>query len=89
VIAEMSLNRNQHFVVLTGMAAGGGFIANDPRFGDQVTFASRYGDPSTGILSIRTFGLRGQSGPRGAGADPLPIGSLPIATLAIPLRQGQ
>jgi hypothetical protein len=67
----------------------GGFIANDTRFGEQVTFASRYGEPSTGILSIRTFALRAQSGPRGARGDPLPIGSSPIATLAIPLRQGQ
>jgi hypothetical protein len=83
------LNRTHHLVVLTGMAPGGGLIADDPWFGDQVTFASRYGDPSTGILSIRTFALRAQSGPRGAAGDPLPIGSLPIATLAIPLRQGQ
>jgi hypothetical protein len=89
VIAEVSLNRNQHFVVLTGMDGGGGFITNDPWFGDQVNFASRYGDPSTGIVSIRTFGLRAQSGPRGAGGDRSATDSLPIAILATPLRLGQ
>jgi hypothetical protein len=89
VIAEVSLNGNQHFVVLAGMAASGGFIANDPWYSDQLNFASRYGDPSTGILSIRTFALRAQSGPRGAGGDLLPVDSLPISSLATPLRQGQ
>jgi hypothetical protein len=89
VIAEVRLNRNQHFVVLTGMDGAGGFITNDPWFGDQVNFASRYGDPSTGIVSIRTFGLRAQSGPRGAGGDQSASDSLPIAILATPLRLGQ
>ena len=78
VIAEVSLNGNQHFVVLTGLATGGGFITNDPWFGDQINFAARYGDPSTGILSIRTFALHAESGPRGAGGDPQPIATLPM-----------
>lgn len=54
VIAEVSLNGNQHFVVITGYSAAGLQI-NDPWFADSVLFQSRYGDPATGILSIRTF----------------------------------
>jgi hypothetical protein len=55
VVAEVSLGGNQHFVLLTGYAATGGLAINDPWFGDSVRFADRYGDPSSGILSIRTF----------------------------------
>ena len=54
VVAEVSLGGNQHFVLLTGYTADG-FMINDPWFGDSVRFNDRYGDPSTGILSIRTF----------------------------------
>jgi hypothetical protein len=74
VVAEVRLLGSQHFVVITG-AGNGGLIINDPWFGDQVPFASRYGDPATAILSIRTFALRSSSGPRGAGGDPLPLAS--------------
>jgi peptidase C39-like protein len=74
VIAEVSLYGNQHFVVLTG-SAGSDFIINDPWFGDQVAFSSRYGDPSAGIVSIRTFAPRSPSGPRGAGGGPSPLAS--------------
>jgi hypothetical protein len=83
VIAEVSLHGSQHFVVITG-AGDARLIINDPWFGDQVPFASRYGDPSTAILSIRTFALRSPSGPRGAGGD-LP----PLASIATPLHQAQ
>jgi hypothetical protein len=55
VVAEVSLGGNQHFVLLTGYTSTGGLTINDPWFGDSVRFADRYGDPSTGILSIRTF----------------------------------
>lgn len=54
VVAEVVLNGNQHFVLITG-AGGGGLRINDPWFGDNVNFSDRYGDPSTGIVSIRTF----------------------------------
>jgi hypothetical protein len=55
VVAEVQLSGNQHFVLLTGYASAGGFVINDPWFADTVRFIDRYGDPSTGILSIRTF----------------------------------
>jgi len=54
VVAEVQLGGNQHFVLLTGYTEAG-FLINDPWFGDSVRFGDRYGDPSTGILSIRTF----------------------------------
>jgi Peptidase_C39 like family len=55
VVAEVQLGGNQHFVLLTGYTAAGGFLINDPWFGDSVRFSDRYGDPASGILSIRTF----------------------------------
>lgn len=55
VVAEVSLNGNQHFVLITGYTAAAGLQINDPWFGDAVNFSDRYGDPATGILSIRTF----------------------------------
>lgn len=55
VIAEVSLNGNQHFVLIIGYSADGGLRINDPWFGDTVNFGDRYGDPSSGILSMRTF----------------------------------
>jgi len=55
VVAEVQLNGNQHFVLVTGYDAADGFEINDPWFADSVRFSDRYGDPSTGILSIRTF----------------------------------
>jgi uncharacterized protein YvpB len=54
VIAEVSLNGNQHFVILTGHDPNG-FIMNDPWFNDRNYFSARYGDPFTGIVSIRTY----------------------------------
>lgn len=55
VVAEVRLDGNQHFVLLTGYSQDGGFVINDPWFGDSVNFADRYGDPASGIVSIRTF----------------------------------
>lgn len=55
VVAEAQLGGNQHFVLLTGYASNGGFVINDPWFADSVRFIDRYGDPATGIVSIRTF----------------------------------
>ena len=57
VVAEVSLNGNQHFVLITGYTADGGLQINDPWFGDSVRFGDRYGDPASGIVSIRTFRL--------------------------------
>jgi peptidase C39-like protein len=55
VVAEVQLGGNQHFVLLTGYTLSGGLVINDPWFGDVISFNARYGDPATGILSIRTF----------------------------------
>lgn len=66
VIAEVSLNGNQHFVIMTGYDANG-FIINDPWFDDTVYFAARYGDPATGIVSIRTYTPQLPLGIRGGG----------------------
>jgi hypothetical protein len=55
VVAEVSLYGNQHFVLITGYTADGGLQINDPWFGDSVRFSDRYGDPASGIVSIRTF----------------------------------
>lgn len=55
VVAEVRLGANQHFVLLTGYTTDGGFQIDDPWFGDSVRFRDRYGDPATGIVSIRTF----------------------------------
>jgi hypothetical protein len=65
VVAEVSLYGNQHFVLIVGSNPGG-FQINDPWFGDSVNFSDRYGDPATGILSIRTFI------PAGGGEGPQP-----------------
>ena len=66
VIAEVRLGGNQHFVILTGYDANG-YIINDPWFADTVYFAARYGDPSTGIVSIRTYVPQLPMGIRGGG----------------------
>jgi hypothetical protein len=55
VVAEVVLYGNQHFILLTGYSTDGGIVINDPWFADSVNFSQRYGDPSTGIVSIRTF----------------------------------
>jgi hypothetical protein len=67
VVAEVSLGGNQHFILLTGYSTEGGLTANDPWFADSINFSDRYGDPSTGIVSIRTFMPQDPSGPRGGG----------------------
>lgn len=65
VVAEVRLSGNQHFVLLTGYTANGGFVINDPRFADSVRFIDRYGDPTSGIVSIRTFMPADAALPRG------------------------
>jgi peptidase C39-like protein len=55
VVAEVRLDGNQHFVLLTGYTTEGGILINDPWFADSVRFIDRYGDPAAGIVSIRTF----------------------------------
>jgi peptidase C39-like protein len=55
VVAEVRLGGNQHFVLIIGYSAEGGLVINDPWFADSVNFADRYGDPASGIVSIRTF----------------------------------
>lgn len=67
VVAEVRLGGNQHFILLTGYTQDGGIVINDPWFHDSVRFSDRYGDPSTGILSIRTFMPADPAGPRGGG----------------------
>jgi hypothetical protein len=67
VVAEVLLYGNQHFILLTGYSTDGGIVINDPWFADSVTFSQRYGDPSTGIVSIRTFMPADPAGPRGGG----------------------
>jgi hypothetical protein len=82
VVAEVSLGGNQHFVLLTGYTSTGGFTINDPWFGDSVRFVDRYGDPSTGILSIRTF-MPADAAPRRGERD----GWLASAAVAVHLTQ--
>jgi hypothetical protein len=67
VVAEVSLGGNQHFILLTGYTVDGGIEINDPWFNDAVRFNDRYGDPATGIASIRTFMPADPGGPRGHG----------------------
>lgn len=67
VVAEVRLYGNQHFVLLTGYSQDGGFVINDPWFADSVNFVDRYGDPATGIVSIRTFMPADPAGPSHGG----------------------
>ena len=67
VVAEVRLSGNQHFVLLTGYSAEGGLVIDDPWFADSVRFSDRYGDPASGIVSIRTFMPADPSGQRGGG----------------------
>jgi hypothetical protein len=67
VVAEVQLEGNQHFVLITGYTADAGLQINDPWFADSVNFSDRYGDPTSGILSIRTFMPANPGGPRGGG----------------------
>lgn len=55
VVAEVRLNGNQHFVLILGYSSTTGLLINDPWYGDTVNFSDRYGDPASGIVSIRTF----------------------------------
>ncbi|HEV3096851.1 MAG TPA: C39 family peptidase [Candidatus Dormibacteraeota bacterium] len=66
VVAEVRLNGNQHFVLLIGYSAEGGLVIDDPWFADSVRFSDRYGDPASGIVSVRTF-MADPSGQRGGG----------------------
>jgi hypothetical protein len=65
VIAEVRLSGNQHFVLITGYSSEGGLVINDPWFADSVRFSDRYGDPGSGIVSIRTFMPADPGGRRG------------------------
>ena len=67
VVAEVRLGGNQHFILLTGYTLDGGIVINDPWFNDSVGFSDRYGDPATGIVSIRTFMPADPAGRRGGG----------------------
>ena len=67
VVAEVRLGVNQHFVLLTGYATEGGIQMNDPWFADSARFSDRYGDPASGIVSIRTFMPADPGGVRGQG----------------------
>jgi len=67
VVAEVRLGGNQHFVLLTGYSTEGGLEINDPWFADSVSFNDRYGDPASGIVSIRTFMPADPGGQRGGG----------------------
>jgi hypothetical protein len=82
VVAEVQLGGNQHFVLLTGYTSAGGFLINDPWFGDSVRFSDRYGDPASGILSIRTF-MPADAAPRRGERD----GWLASAVAAVHLAQ--
>jgi hypothetical protein len=55
VIAQVTLDGNMHFVLITGSGPGGTLWINDPWYGDHTTFQSRYGSPATGIQSIRLY----------------------------------
>jgi hypothetical protein len=83
VVAEVQLGGNQHFVLLTGYRSDNGFAINDPWFGDSVRFSDRYGDPATGILSIRTFMPADAPAPRRGDRD----GWLASAVAAVRLAQ--
>jgi hypothetical protein len=83
VVAEVQLGGNQHFVLLTGYTSDSGFAINDPWFGDSVRFRDRYGDPTSGILSIRTFMPAGAPPPRRGDRD----GWLASAVAAVRLTQ--
>ena len=55
VIAQVALDGNMHFVLLTGLGPDGVIWMNDPWTGDTTTFQSRYGNPATGIQSVRLY----------------------------------
>jgi Peptidase_C39 like family len=55
VVAEVQLGTNQHFILITGWTTEEGLLMNDPWFSEGGRFDGRYGDPNTGIVSIRTF----------------------------------
>jgi len=55
VIAQVSLDGNMHFVLITGTGPDGTLWINDPWFADHTTFQSRYGNPATQIQSIRLY----------------------------------
>jgi hypothetical protein len=77
VVAEVRLGRNQHFIVIAGRS-GDDYTINDPWFDDSVSFRSRYGNPRTAIVSIRTFA-----------GTPMPAGQLAISSGEDDQRQAQ
>lgn len=83
VVAEVRLGVNQHFVLLTGYTTDGGIQMNDPWFADSARFSDRYGDPTGGIVSIRTFMPIDPGGARGQGA----VSWLANAVAAVHLSQ--
>jgi hypothetical protein len=54
VVAEVRLNGNMHFVVITGRA-GGTFYINDPWYGDRTTLQQRYGDYAQTVRSAQIY----------------------------------
>ena len=77
VIAQVTLDGNMHFVLITGLGPGGALWINDPWFGDHTTFQSRYGNPATQIQSIRLY-----SGPTAPGAQLSPMAPGSPATVS-------
>jgi hypothetical protein len=54
VVAEVRLNGNMHFVVITGRSGGTLFI-NDPWYGDRTTLQARYGDYAHAVRSAQIY----------------------------------
>ncbi len=54
VVAEVRLQGNMHFVVLTGHA-GETLYINDPWFGDRTTLQARYGDYAQAVRSAQIY----------------------------------
>ncbi len=77
VIAQVTLDGNMHFVLITGLGPGGALWINDPWFGDHTTFQARYGNPATQIQSLRLY-----SGPPAPGAQLSPMAPGSPATVS-------
>lgn len=79
VIAQVTLDGNMHFVLITGTGPDGTLWMNDPWTGDHTTFQSRYGSPATGIDSIRIY-----SGPPAASASMTAMSAGGTETISAP-----
>jgi|GEM_PF-2433903 len=79
VIAQVTLDGNMHFVLITGTGPDGTLWMNDPWTGDHTTFQSRYGSPATGIDSIRIY-----SGPPAASASMTAMSAGASETITVP-----